>query len=190
MVRGMKCKRFLVALLFSSISLSLFAQKDQPFPALEGRTAAGEVVRIPEDTRGKVSLLCLAYSQESEAELETWLLPAYKYFLKENHAVFESLYDETPLNLYFIPMVRAIVSDNQFEKFEQQFRNIDQSLRAHVLLYHGNITPYKRFLNMTDKSKPYFFVLDKNGRIVHITSGAYSQSKMDELRQIIERYSN
>lgn len=185
----MKIQSFFATLLLTGMTLSLCAQKYEPFPDLEGRTADGQMVRIPQDTRNKVSLLCLAYSQESEAELETWLLPAYKYFIEKNHAVFEALYEETPLNLYFIPMVRAIVPDGQFAKFEQQFASIDESLQSHVLLYHGNINPYKRFLNMKDKSKPYFFVLDKSGKIVHITSGAYSQGKMEELRRVIDQYS-
>jgi predicted transcriptional regulator len=55
-----------------------------------------------------------------------------------------------------------------------------------VVVYKGELTAYKEILKMDDKTKPYIYVLDKEGKIVFVTSGAYTEDKMDEIDEYIE----
>ena len=48
------------------------------------------------------------------------------------------------------------------------------------------LKPYKEALDFERRDIPYFFVLDPNGKILYATSGAYSESKMDEVEKVIE----
>jgi 5-dehydro-2-deoxygluconokinase len=41
-------------------------------------------------------------------------------------------------------------------------------------------------LDFEKKDIPYFFVLDKDGKIIFATSGSYSESKLDQIEEVIE----
>jgi hypothetical protein len=62
----------------------------------------------------------------------------------------------------------------------------DPELEPHLLFYKGEIKSFKESLSLDRKDTPYFFVLDENGKIVHTTSGAYSQDKMDAVEGLLE----
>jgi len=51
------------------------------------------------------------------------------------------------------------------------------------LFYKGSLDPYKKHLK--DKHKPYFFVLDDQGKIVYSTSGRYSEKKLDKIESLV-----
>lgn len=174
--------------IFLLLSQWVWAQKHELFPRLVAQNLQGAQVDIPGQTKGKATLLCLAYSQESEKELESWLLPTYRTFVERGHAVFESLYEEPSFQLYFVLMMSSIVPEGKTEQLRFSLQSIDKELQPHVLLYRGSITPYKKHLNMDDKSKPYFFILNPQGHIVHTTSGSYTPAKLNEIRQILEKY--
>jgi len=62
---------------------------------------------------------------------------------------------------------------------------IDKELAPHVLFYKGNISTYKDQLKLTNENTPYFFVVDETGKIVHTTSGAYTQKKLEKIESLI-----
>jgi predicted transcriptional regulator len=45
---------------------------------------------------------------------------------------------------------------------------------------------YKEALDFEKKDIPYFFVLDKDGKIVYATSGKYTSAKLDEVEEVLE----
>jgi hypothetical protein len=55
-----------------------------------------------------------------------------------------------------------------------------------VLFYKGELKPYKEALDFEKKDIPYFFVLDKTGKIVYATSGKYTTAKMDQIENVLE----
>ena len=65
-------------------------------------------------------------------------------------------------------------------------KNIDPKLLPYILFYKGKLKPYKESLSFNKKDVPYFFVLDENGKIIFATSGRYTESKMDEIEEVLE----
>lgn len=65
-------------------------------------------------------------------------------------------------------------------------KTVQEDLQPHVVVYRGELDAYKEKLKMDDKTKPYIYVLDKEGKIVFVTSGAYTEEKMDEIDEYIE----
>jgi predicted transcriptional regulator len=65
-------------------------------------------------------------------------------------------------------------------------KGVDPVLHKHMLLYKGDIKDYKDALGLKEKDTPYFFLLDKNGKIVYVTSGAYSDAKLEKAEEILE----
>lgn len=175
--------------LFTFMVLSVagsYAQVGQPFPQLEGETLEDEVMSIPTDTKGKYTLVGLAYSKKSENELNSWLVPVYDKFLRsaESAGLFASFtYD---VNVYFVPMFTGVNKVAAGKAKKKAVENIDERLHQYILFYKGNIKEYKDQLNLGRKDRPYFFVLDENGKIVYATEGAYSDKKMNEITKILD----
>jgi hypothetical protein len=65
-------------------------------------------------------------------------------------------------------------------------KNVDPHLLPYILFYKGELKPYKDALNFEKKDVPYFFVLDKEGKILYATSGRYSVAKMNEVENVLE----
>jgi predicted transcriptional regulator len=65
-------------------------------------------------------------------------------------------------------------------------QDVQEDIQPHVILYKGALDAYKDKLKMDDKKKPYIFVLDKEGKIIYVTSGAYTEEKMDDIEDKLE----
>ena len=52
-------------------------------------------------------------------------------------------------------------------------------------MYKGDLKSYKEQLDFEKKDTPYFFVLDKEGKIIHAFSGKYSDEKLAKIEELI-----
>lgn len=174
-------KAILLAAAFSAILLGEPPVGTQ-FPELKAETLDNKTVTFPTDTKGKSTLICMAYSAEAETDLRTWYEPTYDKFIAKT----ELMADMYDVNVYFIPMftgVKAVAADKAKEDMK---KTVQEDLQPHVVVYRGKLDAYKETLKMDDKTKPYIYVLDKDGKIVHVVSGAYTEEKMDEIDEHIE----
>ena len=172
---AMKRSTLLIAFLSILFIRDIEAQTGVQFPALSGTTLSGKQVNIPSDTKNKFTLLAIAYSQKSEKDLASWMQPIYETFL-DKEMLFT--YD---VNMYFIPMIGGM-KQMAGDKIEQKLKEgTDKELHSNVLVYKGSIADYKTSLKLDGKDKPYFYILDKSGKIVYVTSGEYTDKKMEEI---------
>lgn len=154
------------------------------FPAMDAETVEDKKINLPDATKGKYTLLGLAYSKKSEDELNTWFQPVFQKFIQKNKGLFEGFGYE--VNVYFIPMFTGINAAATGTAKKKALKNIDPNLLPYILFYKGELKPYKDALDFEKKDIPYFFVLDKEGKILYATSGTYSQKKMDEIEGVLE----
>ncbi|QOI96716.1 MAG: hypothetical protein HRU69_04075 [Flammeovirgaceae bacterium] len=154
------------------------------FPLMEAETVEDKKVTLPEAVKGKYTLLGLAYSKKSEDELNTWFQPVFEKFIQKNKGLFEGFgYD---VHVYFIPMFTGVNAAATGTAKRKAIKNVDPQLLPYILFYKGELKPYKDALDFEKKDIPYFFVLDKEGKILYATSGKYSVSKMDEVEKVLE----
>ena len=166
-------------------SLHLNAQIGKPFPKMNAHKLDEKNVILPEETKGKYTLLGLAYSKEAEKDLVTWYQPVYKTFIfKDKGGAFEvEFYD---IHLYFIPMFTGINQAAHSKVAKEMKVGVDKTLWPYLLLYKGELKTFKDHLGMNDKNLPYFYILNKQGVVVHKTSGKYSDEKMAEIEKHLE----
>ncbi len=167
--------RNLITIALLTIFGTTQAQVGEMFPTLSGQTLDDEVVTIPEQTTGKYTMVGLAWSKKAEEDLQTWLEPVYRTFIAPSGF---SIVDYD-VNIYFIPMftgVNKMAHGATVKKLKKE--NLTE-LSSHVLFYKGELKPYKKGLSMNSDHQPYFFLLDKMGKIVYSTSGAYTDEKME-----------
>jgi hypothetical protein len=156
------------------------AQVGKMFPALTGETLDDVKKSIPSSTKGKYTIICMAYSSDSENDLRSWLQPAYDKFIGQTELMG---YD---VNLYFIPMFTGLNIAGAGKAKKNLKEETDKELQPYVLFYTGEIDAYKKELGMDKKDVPYIFVLDKEGKIVYATNGVFTEKKMDELEDKLE----
>ncbi len=163
------------------------------FPDISTETAHDKRVSIPRDTRGKYTLLGMAFSKKSEDDLNTWMEPVYwKFIDKSSGGQIDQLFGNMPsssdrdVNIYFIPMFTGVNAAATGVAKKKAVKNMDYRLLPYILFYKGSLKPYKDALDFQKKDIPYFFVLDERGKIVYATSGPYSKAKMDKVEEILE----
>ncbi|MFZ5970076.1 MAG: TlpA family protein disulfide reductase [Bacteroidota bacterium] len=154
------------------------------FPDMEAETVEDKKVTLPHDTKGKFTLVGLAYSKKSEDELNTWFNPIFSKFIQKTTGLMSGFgYD---VNVYFVPMFTGVNAAAQGTAKKKAAKNIDPQLLPYVLFYKGELKLYKEALDFEKRDIPYFFVLDPNGKIVYATSGRYTEDKLDEVEAAIE----
>ena len=151
------------------------------FPEMSAETVEDKVITLPKDSNGKYTLVGLAYSKKSEDDLNTWLRPVYNTFIykPEKPGLFTAFaYD---VNVYFIPMFTGVKAAAQGTAKKKAAAGVDPLLHPNLLFFKGQLKTYKKTLDFDKKDVPYFFVLDPEGTIVYATSGAYSETNMNEI---------
>jgi len=162
-----------------------FAQIGHQFPLMHAKKLDDHEVVLPQSTHGKFTLIGLAYSKEAETDLATWFQPVYETFIhKDKGGVFEvESYD---IHLFFVPMFTGLNQAAHGKAVKEMKASVDKTLWPYILIYKGEVQTYKTQLLMDKKELPYFFVLDKNGKVVYKTSGKYSDHKMEEIEKLLE----
>lgn len=175
----------LLVIFFSLAVHQLCAQvTGKQFPAMEAETIDDKKVRLPDDTKGKYTLLGLAYSKKSEDELNTWFSPVFNKFVRKTDGLLAGMgYD---VNVFFVPMFTGVNAAATGTAKKKAMKNTDPQLLPYILFYKGELKPYKDSLDFEKRDIPYFFVLDATGKIVYATSGAFTQNKLDEIEESIE----
>jgi hypothetical protein len=154
------------------------------FPDMEAETVEDQKVILPESTKGKYTLLGLAYSKKSEDELNSWFSPVFNKFIQKTKGVLAGF--EYDVNVYFVPMFTGVNAAAKGTAKKKALKNIDPQLLPYILFYKGELKSYEEALDFEKRDIPYFFVLDPEGKIVFATSGAYSESKLDQVEEVIE----
>ena len=177
-------KKYLFIVSICLFSIFCQAQVGHQFPLLTAKKLDDHEVILPKSTHGKFTLLGLAYSKEAESDLATWFQPVYETFIhKDKGGVFET--ESYDIHLFFIPMFTGLNQAAHGQAVKEMKKGIDKNLWPYVLIYKGEIKEYKTSLMMEKKELPYFFVLDKDGKVVYKTHGKYSDHKMEEIENLI-----
>jgi hypothetical protein len=178
-------KHAFVLLLLLVTAFAIKAQVvGKDFPALEAETVEDKKVNLPEESKGKYTLLGMAYSKKSEDELNSWFQPIFEKFIQKNKGLFEGFaYD---VNVYFIPMFTGVNAAATGTAKRKAIKNVDPQLLPYILFYKGELKTYKEALDFEKKDIPYFFVLDTEGKIIYATSGESSTKKLQEIEDVLE----
>jgi len=160
----------------------LYPQKGRNFPVIKGVMLSGKSYVLPEKN-GKYTILGIAFHRKAEDELKEWLNPLYYTFIKkpDKKGKFDvsEIYD---VNFVFIPMISG------FKKIAEEFKsNTEKQFWDYILdTEKTDIRQVQETLSITDNKTPYFFVLDKQGKIKEMVSGKYEESKMEKLEDAVE----
>ncbi|MEO8086925.1 MAG: hypothetical protein ABI763_08905 [Bacteroidota bacterium] len=166
----------LTFILFSNF---LFAQT---VPSFTGETLENKSVTVPDDTKGKYTLLCFAASMKAQEALEGWLDPVYNKFIAKT-GLMDEFYD---LHVFFIPVFKGSNASMQGTVKKKFNETAQADIKGHVLFCNSDLAEVSTALHLDNDATPYFFLLDTAGNVIYKTSGAYSEKKFDDLDDKIQ----
>jgi hypothetical protein len=172
----------LVTLLFIVVTTGSFAQKGKTFPQIKGITLEDKPVSLPVKN-GKYSVVAIAYHRDAEDVLKTWLKPLYETFIQKEDG--KSDFDMTEhydVNFIFVPMISG------FKMLADKFRKgTEKELWQYIMdTEKTDVKGLQKELEVDDNKIPYFYVLDKDGKILASEKGSFNNAKLDKLEEVIE----
>jgi hypothetical protein len=174
-----------------AFSIMLPAQKSivgKAFAELICEDTNGSEKVFPQIAKGKFTVIGLAKSKESEELLKTWMNPVYNKFIVSKNSNSKSVFDPSvdyDINLYFIPMFTGLNQLAAKQAKEKIVASTDKQFLPYLLFYKGD-NSNNAAIGIEDKSIPYFYVLDKEGKIVYATSGKFEEKKLEQITDILD----
>lgn len=144
----------------------------QTFPSVQGETLEKKSVNLPEDFTEDFTLLLVGYKQNSQFDIDRWLIGLDM--------------TETKVGVYEIPTIQGL--------FPRMFSTmINNGMRRGIPkdLWKGVITVYKdgdKVQAFTGNEKPNnarVLLLDKNGIILYFYDDGFSVAALNDVRRIL-----
>ena len=149
------------------------------FPELKAETLSGIDIKYPDDVKGKVTLILIAFKRETQRTIDSWLEPFSKAFETDSSVQFF----EIPMLARPWKLMSPIIDGGMRS-------GIPKQKHGNVTTFYGNVNKYCELLGIEDKSDGYVFLLDKNGIIQWRSNGFANEEKLKELFDKIESLSN
>jgi len=165
----------IIGLIFISAGVS-------KFPSLNCETLNGKKVAIPDDVKGKKSVIAIAMSAKAEKSLREWNTPLYNTLIADGMGGLMGgrMYD---VNVCFVGMVHGIAKLATSEIRERTKKNVNKKLYDNFMLSEQNVSEFMNSLNLKNTDEPLFFVLDSEGNIIYQTSGSFTDNKLNSITE-------
>jgi hypothetical protein len=145
----------------------------QQLPSVTGESLASEQVNIPEDFAGKQTLLLFAYKQDSQFDIDRWLIGLDM--------------TSTKVDVYEIPTIQGM-----FPRMFSTF--IDNGMRSGIPkeLWKGVITVYgdgeivQKFTGNQQANNARVVLLNKSGEIVFFYDRGFSVKALNAVREFVK----
>ena len=172
--------RSLSLFLLCLIALGAGAQIGKKFPILQGSLLNDQPIQLPIEN-GKFTVVGVVYSRDAEDVLKKWLSPLYDAFISKDRGPLD-MTDVHDVNFVFIPMIKGM------KLIRDEFKSgTAKEYWPYIMdTEKSDVKWVQKELGATDNKIPYFYVLDKNNKVVTVQSGSYTDDKLDKLEEAIE----
>ena len=161
-------------------SLNTQAQVGKVFPTIIGVALNDKSMSLP-IKNGKFSIVAIAFNKSAEDELKKWLNPLYDTFMNKDKGKL-SMDEAHDVNFYFVPLIGGLkMVANKFKE------TTDKAFWPYIMdTDKTDIKLQQKLLDIKDNKIPYFFVLDKDGKVLEVQSGDFSEDKVDKLEEAVD----
>ncbi|MGI2105817.1 hypothetical protein CXF78_00260 [Shewanella sp. 11B5] len=170
----MRILMVIAALLLSACSTSYPNQAitGQAFPSVVGQTLEEESMALPEDLQGKMSLLLIGYKQDSQFDIDRWLIGLDM--------------TQTQVAVYEVPTIQGL--------FPRMFSPlINNGMRAGIPkpLWKGVVTIYKdgdqvqAFTGNENPNNTRVVLLNEQGTVIYFYDQGFSVDALNQLRALL-----
>jgi len=156
---------------FLSLFLVTSGSLAQQFPNIDTKDLNGRSLNLPADFNANRALLLIAFEQEQQTQINTWL-PFAEQLENQGRAKFYEL----PVLPSALRLVGGMIENGMRSGIPSQ------ATRAKTLTLYTNVTRFRKNLGLGGKNQIYAVVIDRQGRVLTVQSGTYSSAKADQIR--------
>ena len=173
--------RILSLLLVSCVALSSACATSIPnrdpvgetFPSVNGKSLAGEPTRLPEDLKGKPAVLLVAYDQDTQFDVDRWLLGL--------------LQAKLDAQIYEVPTVGGLVPTLISEGIDEGMRSgIPPEDWKSVVTVYDEADPITAFTGTEGRRNCRVLLLDAAGKVVWFHDEGYSARELLEMKAVLD----
>lgn len=144
----------------------------QVFPSVTGQTLEQQPMALPDDLKGKVALLLIGYKQNSQFDIDRWLIGLDM--------------TQTQVAVYEVPTIQGL--------FPRMFSTlIDNGMRAGIPkpLWKGVVTVYQdgdqvqAFTGNENPNNTRVVLLDAQGKVIYFYDQGFSVDALNQLRALL-----
>lgn len=144
----------------------------QVFPSVLGQTLEQQPMVLPDDLKGKVALLLIGYKQNSQFDIDRWLIGLDM--------------TQTQVAVYEVPTIQGL-----FPRMFSTF--IDNGMRAGIPkpLWKGVVTVYQdgdqvqAFTGNENPNNTRVVLLDAQGKVIYFYDQGFSVDALNQLRALL-----
>jgi ATP10 protein len=137
------------------------------FPTVRAQTLSGRCVVFPDETQGKVGIYFVAFEQQAQSQIDTWVDPFIRRYLDREDV---SYFEIPMISTVFRPVAKLIDGGMR--------GGVPRSLHDRTATFYGNRKAFFERLAIKDRSKAYLFVVDRSGEILFRAEGSFSEQAM------------
>jgi hypothetical protein len=142
------------------------------FPSVVGESLAGEEVKVPEDLRGKKALLLVGYVQETQFDIDRWLLGL--------------LQAEVPVRILEIPTIEGLAARLASGWIDGGMRRgIPEEDWSGVVTVYGDAARITELTGTENPRNTRAILLDERGEIVWFHDRGYSPRLVLEIDRLV-----
>jgi hypothetical protein len=144
----------------------------QPFPSVSGHTLEQDSVNIPEDFNGDFTLLLIGYKQNSQFDIDRWLIGLDM--------------TETQVDVYEIPTIQGLLPGMFSTMIDNGMRKgIPKPLWQIVITVYDDGETIQAFTGNENPNNARVILLNENGTIVYFYDDGFSVAALNQLRRIL-----
>ncbi|MCB9558047.1 MAG: hypothetical protein H6707_18175 [Deltaproteobacteria bacterium] len=171
-----------LALALASIALLLCSCQSLPrrnptgemFPTVRGNALDGRAWKLPGDLRGKPTLLLIGYKQDSQFDIDRWLLGIEQLGLKITAI-------ELPTIAGMFPRMFSTRIDSGMR------RGIPKALWGGVITIYGDAKTIQRFTGTENALNARVILLDGRGKVAFFYDEGFAIAPLRRLEQALDK---
>lgn len=146
------------------------------FPQIQTKDLNGNIVNLPQDFKGKLNLILVAYERWHQKDVDSWVPLLDKLEAK----IADFCY-------YELPVVGEMGWFGQKQlDFWMRTGIPDKDTRAKTLTLYISRHQFRQDLEITNKNHISLLLLDKEGRVIWRTLGAYTEESGHALEHHVQ----
>jgi len=161
-------QRLLFCFLFVA---SAAAQTAQQLPAIEGQSLAGNKVALPDDAKGKITILIFGFSRASKTATGAWA-----------DRIFADLGTQSRFALYQLPVLESVPSFIRSMVISSMKKGVRENMRDHFVPILTGEDELKKLVGFKESDDAYLVMLDSTGHILEQKHGPFSDAAYAQLR--------
>ncbi len=147
------------------------------FPTLYGVSLDGKEITLPRDFKTPLNLVVLAFDDDQQKSLDTWSDGFHKNNLSEKNLDFYAL----PV-LYEMEYIQRFFYNNWLK-----LKSGDAAYKKKTITIYVDRSKFFKMMDIDDETV-YAFLINKQGEILWVRKGKFSENYLSEIQSFIKSY--